>query len=352
MHIFTVNDRYERVAIVDGYQSFIWSERYDQFGDFKIVVPATDHFRSLLKLGLYLSFSESNRHMIITTSEEADGLLTVSGYSSEYILKSRLVRPGVTWSATAHECAAMTFNYAFIRYHEDYSLPGATIIPNSVYRYENVHDSQYTHTTELKTVYDSVQEILKTEDLGFYTTFEVVNGAPRLALTIYGGHDRTGLVFDPKVGTLDDVRILRSINTFSNVAYVEYKNADEDLVRLHRTVRGRDFRGDRNVIIPSQFSASHVSADGTDVPDNFADRQTFFKSLSSRGHSEIAANSYIRTIEGTVPGNSPIRYNREYALGDIVCISVGADLKFGRVSEYVWSISPEGVTQHPTFRFE
>lgn len=47
-------DMETRLAIVDDYASFIWTERYYDTGDFEIVVPADERFIDLMKKGRYI----------------------------------------------------------------------------------------------------------------------------------------------------------------------------------------------------------------------------------------------------------------------------------------------------------
>lgn len=350
MEIYIVNDDYRRTDIVDQYKSFIWAERYSEIGDFKLVVPATDANRSKIRLGSYLGFTPSDKYMLVATAEEKDGLIEFSGPSVEFLLKTRVVKPGITWSGRLAECAAMQFNYTFVSYLADRSFDVDDIIPNSVYRYENTGTDTYSYTTKFQSVYEGIKEVLDVGDLGFRVSFEVDSGGPKLALTIYGGHDRTNLVFDPRVGTLENVRKIRSIAQLASTSVIKYSHSDGEFYGIYSA--RRSFSGDKNTYIPKQLGRSVIASDGTDIERNFQEDDVYWRALRMRSYTDLSDKSYVRTITGQLPKDNPYKYNVDYKLGDIIRVSTGDDAAVARVSEYIWSMSATEVTEYPTFRFE
>lgn len=349
MHIFIEDDDFKRIDIVDNYKSLVWAERYDEIGDFRLIVPDTKKNLQKIQLGSYLAIPKSTRRMVVLNSDQKDGLIEFSGYSIEHILKTRLVKPGTTWDGTTATIAAMMFNLAFVQYQEKRSFSADDVIPNSVYRYENIPNDSTSYTTELETVYSGVKKVCGLLDLGFRIDCEFVNGAPRLAFVVYGGHERKDVVFDPRVGTLDDLRILRSMSLMANNAIVKYRSGDSTAFGFYS--RGIAFKGDRNLSIPKQFKRSVVYTDASDIERDLADQNVYWRALRTRANSAMTDNTYIRSITGRSPAKTPYEYGVDYKLGDIVKVSTGQENATARVSEFIWSVSNNELTGYPTFRF-
>src|ERR1700679_3357641 len=92
---FTIDDNLHRDQMIEGYQSFIWTERYNTSGDFQIVTASTLANRSLLTVGTWLGMNLSKYIMIVDTVEdkEADDgtrLITVTGKSLENLFADRV----------------------------------------------------------------------------------------------------------------------------------------------------------------------------------------------------------------------------------------------------------------------
>jgi len=86
------------VHVVDDYKSLIWTERYNTYGDFELVVPGTYENYSKFSLDTYLFTSESQKLMIIEQLEWVEKYnesseIKLTGRSLESILDRRVVAP-------------------------------------------------------------------------------------------------------------------------------------------------------------------------------------------------------------------------------------------------------------------
>ena len=90
MELFILDSLFKRKTIVEDYISLVWAERFNEFGDFKVVIPSNYANKVLYKPGLFFGISKSDRIMKLETVEDAeeDGVktLTLSGRSIEFIL--------------------------------------------------------------------------------------------------------------------------------------------------------------------------------------------------------------------------------------------------------------------------
>ena len=91
MDALILDKNWEVVAILDAFQSFIWTDRFLGYGDFEVYVPADMPIRKEFKQDYYLwCRGKSDRLMIIETIEtkvdaEDGNFLTVTGLSLIHI---------------------------------------------------------------------------------------------------------------------------------------------------------------------------------------------------------------------------------------------------------------------------
>ena len=96
MEITILDKNLTPVAIMDTYESFIWTDRYRECGDFELYTPMTDDILTYIKQDYYLCNRDSEHVMIIeslriSSDTESGNYLTVTGRSLESILDRRIV---------------------------------------------------------------------------------------------------------------------------------------------------------------------------------------------------------------------------------------------------------------------
>lgn len=84
----------QEIDVIDDYVSLIWTERFDELGDFQLVMPATKSEHQMLELGTMLGSGTSKRVMIIEKieilTEDGDNVIKYSGNSIESFLGQRV----------------------------------------------------------------------------------------------------------------------------------------------------------------------------------------------------------------------------------------------------------------------
>ena len=96
MDLLVLDKNFTAIAILDSYESFIWTERFNEYGDFELYLPANSYFLEILKPDYYLQRNDSERLMIIEeiqikTDVDEGNHLTITGRSLESILCRRIV---------------------------------------------------------------------------------------------------------------------------------------------------------------------------------------------------------------------------------------------------------------------
>ena len=65
MDVTVLNTNLDAVSIVDVYESFIWTDRYYEYGDFELFTSMTETILSYIRQDYYLQNRESEHVMII-----------------------------------------------------------------------------------------------------------------------------------------------------------------------------------------------------------------------------------------------------------------------------------------------
>ena len=96
MELFVLNADFESIAVIDTYESMIWTDRYNAYGDFEIYFAMDENLLEYIKEDYYLWLKDSEHSMIIedikidADTEEGNRLI-VTGRSLESILERRII---------------------------------------------------------------------------------------------------------------------------------------------------------------------------------------------------------------------------------------------------------------------
>lgn len=241
MELYILDSRLRRTAVVDRFESLIWTERYTAWGDFELVIYSTSDSKSLFAAGTRLSMSDSYSVMTVEFVEdkvdsEGRQLLHVSGRSLESLLDERVARntfadlttvPKWVLTGTPASIMRQVFN-AICRDNvnfEDDEIP--FLMPGSIFPPSNIPepDENITVELDLTTVYNVLKEMGSTYNLGFRLIRNFDES--ELYFDVYSGNDRTlqqtvldPVVFSPELDNLTNTSEITSVTDYKNVAYV------------------------------------------------------------------------------------------------------------------------------------
>ena len=96
MIFYLLNSNFEKVDVIDSYESALWTDRYLEPGDFEFYIRIGEEIPSGIKLGRYVVHKDSEHVMIIEqlkieTDIEDGNVLIVTGRSAESLLDRRIV---------------------------------------------------------------------------------------------------------------------------------------------------------------------------------------------------------------------------------------------------------------------
>lgn len=245
MELYTLDSLLRRAAVIDMFESMIWTERFNEWGDFEVLLVSTPELRQLLPTGTLMAMSESYRVMMVELVEDtidADGraMLKISGRSLEALLDSRAARdtfanltttPKWTLTGTPANIVREIINKT-IRNNTNFPDDNIPLLyAGSLFPPGTIPESTTVITIELtlSSVYKAIQEICQAYDLGFRFTryFDM----SQLRFDIYTGNNlttrQTGadpVVFAPNLDNLTNISSVTSVANYKNVAYVFHPN--------------------------------------------------------------------------------------------------------------------------------
>lgn len=343
--------------IISDYTSLIWTERYNEAGDFTMTLPYSEKYLNFVSSWEYLQIPDS-KHLMMLEVREVDvsgdtPTIKFSGRSAEAILDRRIVlehsghlsgRPRGLMERAIHDCFTNP---------ED---PQRTV-PNFVLL-TPTPESQFPasptpYEMRWKSVYEVFTDLAKMFGFGFRITGNKVAGT--IQLQAYYGVDRSGyysgsqgnsLVLSAKNGSLDRTRHVISTADMKNLSYVGGETYESGLRRWNtgHAATGR----------PTGLNRREFFVDASDMSSKMDDETQlteaeYMTSLRERGIAENAKRKRIEVMDGETGDTAPYLYGQHYNLGDIVLIeSVYGYQKRVRVSEYTFSYSPTEKKSFPT----
>lgn len=363
MHVYTMDEAFRRIDLIDQYESFIWTERYSAVGDFELVVNSDRDMRRAFYNSVYISIDESQRLMRIdmvedSVDDEGRRMLLVKGKSLEQRLTERLATPpGTTlqhpyiWRTNRAPSNAIRTMYKDVAYnnHRD---------PR-----ENFTDTQLVETVEpgripeladridlqidYMTLYDAIREVAVPYNIGFAILADNLDGPGRpLSFHVYNGYNRTvtqsqnaPVVFAPELDNLDSMRTLKSTADWRNVAYVSSKNF-------------RQVEAYSDGVDPSSSGTERrvLFLKLDDIPEDFTPEQEQALMIQ-RGREELAKHQRVEIFDGEITQYSQYKYGQDYGLGDIVELQDGeGNSNEMIVTEQIFVSDEEGERSYPTLQ--
>lgn len=345
MELYTLDGLYRRQYILDQFQSLIWTERWQNYGDFELHVPSIYSFRSLLKPDTWLALDRSNYVMRVESVEDDDSTdgsrnLIVKGRSIEAILDDRAA-PRTTWTDTPGAIARNMFHQSCVTGTWDVGdiIPG--IIEGTFAAVSTIPEPADPITVVVSKISalstEMVTNICAKYDLGFRILRLDRTGA--LYFDIYSGSDRTTaqttltpVVFSPQLDNLQNTKELTDISTAKNVAYVQDSTGASTIVYgsgVDPTIESFE----RRVLF---VDASNLTSPTT-------------AQLQQAGLEALAANTTKFLFDGEVSQQSQYKYGTDYNLGDLVEQSNSDGVQtYMRVTEQIFTQDSTGEKNYPT----
>ncbi|MBQ6625427.1 MAG: hypothetical protein IIX39_06400, partial [Clostridia bacterium] len=158
MDLYILNKSLTPIAVVDSYESLIWTKRYYTNGDFEIYIPASVSILNIMTQGNYIKRLDDDRVMMIEriqiqTDVELGNFLICSGRSVEALCKRRIV-----WKQTNINGNAETG----IRRLVNENIISPSIEKRKIPNFTLGKAKGFTEKIEIQSTGDIVEEVIST----------------------------------------------------------------------------------------------------------------------------------------------------------------------------------------------
>lgn len=350
MDLLVLNKNLDVIAIVDVYESIIWTERYYEYGDFELYTAMTQDLLNYIKTDNYIQRVGSDRVMIIEeiridTDSETGNHITITGRSLESILDRRVIWSQTTISGNLQNGIKKLIN-------ENIISPSKEERKISNFIFKDSTDSQITGlTVEAQytgdNLYDVISKVCEEKSIGFKVS---LNENKQFVFELYAGADRSYeqtnypyVVFSPNFDNIINSNYLESKENLKNVALVGGEG--EGTARKYLAIGNTSGLDRRELFV----DARDISSEGED--GETLTTEQYNELLKQRGNEYLADYTDLVSFEGAVETNIMYKYGVDFFDGDIVQIAneYGHEAKV-RILEVVISENEEGNSVYPTFK--
>lgn len=383
MELYVLNKNFITVGIIDEYESFNWTDRYNEAGDFELVLLVTKELLNTIQSDYYLYFNKSEHLMIIegleikTDSEKGDRLI-VTGRSLESLLQRRILWFKIKFNL------ANGFQHAIdkmvnVSMADEVNIWGdeAATTNRRIPGFKVIREWNNTTLDALRmdaieywgeNLYDIVVDLCKSRDpdVGFKVTWNHTNSDDTFNFKLYIGKDRSSgnsennipISFTPRLDNIFDTDYYESVQGYKTTVLIagQYpKNNQSDGEVDDITTYA--YRG-RSLTTYTGLYRREVFCDARNVPykddnGNLYNKNTVVKpALIDEGKKTLntLSNKKAKTFEGEVDYTTVYEYGIDYTIGDVVDVAdiYGHEMK-ARIVEVTFSDDEEGFSINPTF---
>lgn len=352
--IQVLDSNFELVGVIDTYDSFIWTERYNSCGDFELYSKFNQNILSTIKTDYYLSIPDSDRLMVVETiglehDYENGSIIKVQGRSIESLLDRRVI-----WDPLLIENVGLGSAIKTI-------LIKSIINPDNVDRkvdgfifsepVPQVVEDIEIESTQLfgENLYEVISTLCQKYRVGYKL---ILDENKHLVFSLYFGADRSYeqdtypvVIFSSEFDNLLNSQYAESVVNYKNACLVLGEGDGNDKTKVEVKTPGAVYTGlNRREMCISES----IGTDGeTTTNDNYP------LQLYQRGTDALSENKVESDYNGQIDPTRIYIFEQDYNLGDLVETVNDFNLsKKARVVEYIRSYASDGINYYPAFAYD
>ena len=348
MELVVLNTAFESIALLDSYESLIWTDRYNEYGDFEIYFPMDKKLLGYLKPDNYLWLNESEHTMIIEdiriNSDVEDGdHLIVTGRSIESILDRRVIYwQRITTGSLQEQIENIIYENIIDPSDADRKIDNFTFKSSADSKVTSLKiDTQFIGDD----LYSVVKSVCKENNIGFKV---VLTSNNKFEFSLYAGTDRSYdqdtnpyVVFSPNYENIINSNFYSSKSNFKNVSLIGGEGEGSNR-RMAKVGSGTGL--ERREIFTDARDISSTTESGE------MNESDYIAQLEKRGSQDLSEHTETTAFEGEVEATKLFKYGEDFFIGDIIQIADGYGNEApAYISELVISNNDEGLSIYPTF---
>lgn len=353
MFFSVLNYGFEQVSLIDSFESAIWTDRYADYGDFELYVPASDKVLETFPEDYFLHYNHSDRLMVIenielkTSVDDGDHFI-ISGSSMERLLNRRTIWQQTDIDGNLQDSVERLLNENVINPSDSSRKIDKFIFDKSAD--PDVTKWKVTHQFTGDYLLDAIKTLCDEHDIGFKLIPNLDNGELHFSL-YYGANrsydqvDNPYILFSPSLSNLSSSDYVRDFSKRANFAYVGGEGDGQS--RRFQTVQLKEGSASKWARRELFVDARNIQSRNGDQP--IPDDQ-YNESLRAEGKKKLRENNKIEKFTSQVSLHENQQYGKDFFMGDLVTFTnnYGISSK-ARIVEYVRNQDTNGYKEYPTF---
>lgn len=377
--LYILDTNFNTLTFIDEYISLIWNERYNEAGDFELILPKSSPVIPYMAMNNYLWSDDSNKLMIIENYKTQSDILSgdeilYSGRSLESILDRRIVWQQTTVSGKVQDVIRKLLNDSIIFQKKngnvwinEYETSDRRI---ENFRFEPNDDPKLAEITmpEAQFTGDNIYEVINTITKLYKIGYEIyLNPTTREWVD-----EETGEHYQYTVNQFI-FKLYLGVDRSSKqttVPQIEFSENNENLLSSLTTILGDTYRNVALIAGEGEGLARRTKTYGTETGltrrelfvdardissnDGAISNDSYLKLLEERGKEKLKDYEVKKETDTDVDTNSDLyELGVDYMLGDVVenVDSYGIRSR-SRITEITTSITPSEISMHPIFSVE
>ena len=326
IEISVLNSDLERIGVLDYYSSFIWTDRYNEPGEFELCIPVTAKYAQSIKKDMYLTIPTSGRTMIvesikIETDSEEGNTYNITGRSLESILDRRIVWNQTNVNGSVQNALESIITEAIINPKDARrKISNFQFIRSTDPRVTQVN---YTDVAQYmgESILDVVQKVCQAYHLGFKMEFNEGN----FEFSLYAGVDRSYdqkfnsyVVFSPTHDNLLNSKYLESLKNYKNVLRIAGEGDGATQTFITHYLEFDDDHASEKVGLARReiYVDCHDVSSITDG-NTVMDVQQYTNTLVQKGVEKLTELVPETAFEGEIDSTIMFKYHEDFEVGDI-----------------------------------
>lgn len=335
MDLYVLDESFTTLCVFDVYESFIWTDRYYECGDFEAYLSPHEAFMEFMKEDNYIWRKDSDHVMIIkrievSTDAKEGSHAIVTGESLESILKDRVIAKQTILSGSLQNGIQTLLNQTIISpSNQDRRISNFVFEASSDPAITGLKlEAQYFG----ENLYDVVSDVCRSEHIGFKVilsddgkfVFQLYKGLDRS----YDQNERPYIIFSPNYDNLVNSNYVYDTNNIRNVAYIAGEEPESEK------------ESDKKPLITTQIVAmtgsgkglkrKEIFVNGNNLKTSYRNEETgetvylseseYRPQLEEKGKEKLSEYSAEETFDGQIEGEFQWTLGKDYFMGDIIQI--------------------------------
>jgi len=355
MELLILNNAFQKIDVIDTFESLIWTDRYYEAGDFELLTSPTEHILSILSQGTYGAIEESEHLMKIEdvhikTDPVSGNKLIVKGRSFESIIGIRII-----WDPIKFESEPIQYSiFTLLNENAINPLDTSRKINNLEFQFSTdpiVLSIQISNQYWGDVLYNAIADLCFSNNIGFKIT---LNDEGKYIFKLYSGVDRSYnqvenpyVVFAPNFENLKNSEYILSNRFLKTAALIagEKGVGNAQIAMEVDPSQGSISDLNRKEMFLDAQNISRVDQSGNPITD-----LEYLSHLYQRGLEELSKNIVIETFASEVDPSGEFIFGTNFFIGDVLQVAneYGYEGK-SRVIEVVRCQDGSGFKIYPIF---